>query len=151
MTSKEHLIFNFERPETPTGIQGTFAPPHIQLVATNSLDLIEHGIETPATPTETLGRSTGPTNTLTTDRGISPISQTDDEISSDEVVSLAQQKIDELEKRVELLERELRLSQERSRKLASQGRRIRRLARSGDLFRRNQGSFSEFQIGSYNL
>ena len=143
------LVFSFERPETPTEIRGTFSPSlHIPLSANNYLDVTGDERDSPvlsANSTITaLVQSRNSNNTSVADSKSDSKEQPqfyfseDDELSAEEQLTLATDRIIELERKLELVERELRSSQERVTKLASQGRRLRRLARSGDLFRRNQ-------------
>eukprot|EP00795_Rhopilema_esculentum_P014481 gene14481-5544_t len=143
------LVFSFERPETPTEIRGTFSPSlHIPLSANNSLDITGDERDSPVlsanSPITSLVQSRNNNNTSGADSISGSKEQPqfyfseDEELSAEEQLTLANDRIIELERKLELVERELRSSQERVTKLASQGRRLRRLARSGDLFRRNQ-------------
>ncbi len=212
MMSKKHeedLIFNYERPATPTAICGTFSlaqqQEHGTLVASDSLDNTNEDsndgspLPIPGTANnyridsamkgssltqrppllhsnsfddvsvENNNNRAGPNKTngdsadARLQRNLShPDGHTGVEVKESEQtflrpgleestshkkLRLAEDQIRELEMRLEILERELRSSQERAKKLASQGKRVRRLARSGDLFRRNQTT-NENDIGN---
>ena len=145
MTSTEKakdLIFNFERPETPTEIRGTFG-----VGANNSVNprspVAEDGMESPmlsGNAVQLVHMQTGSDGSYFDHNSTSFYVSDDEDLTTEEQLSLAQNRIIELERKLEFVERELRQSQERAKKLASHGQRLRRLARSGDLFRRNQTS-----------
>jgi len=143
MTSTEKardLIFNFERPETPTEIRSTFG-----VGANAGLNLRspvgEDGRDSPMlTCDTTLNIETGYKEPSSRQNSVSGSISDEEDLTTEEQLSLAQERIKELERKLELVERELRQSQERAKKLASHGQRLRRLARSGDLFRRHQTS-----------
>ena len=143
MTSTEKardLIFNFERPETPTEIRSTFG-----VGANAGLNLRspvgEDGRDSPMLSCDTtlnIETEIGYKEPSSRQNSVSGSISDEEDLTTEEQLSLAQERIKELERKLELVERELRQSQERAKKLASHGQRLRRLARSGDLFRRNQ-------------
>lgn len=152
----QNLIFNFERPETPTEIGNTFA------VSANTASnlrspVAEDGRESPM-------YSGHDAANVQMDKGnkdfaVAPsINEAvnsssvfffeDEDFTVEEQLSLAQERIIGLERKLDIVVKELRLSQEKAKKLASQGQRLRRLARSGDLFRRNNLSYDNL-IGKH--
>ena len=160
MSAKKHgdnFIFDFERPATPTGIRGSFSQSaHAPLIATDSLDDGEYQLQTPPPQTTSPAhhslvrqdKDSSESHAKDDSKLVSFFIEDFDELTSEEQLPLAQERIQFLEKRLDVVERELRLSQERTRKLAAQGSRLRRPARSGDLFRRSQTSV-ENNIGKH--
>ena len=151
-----NVIFDFERPETPTEIRSTFAVEE-NANANIPSPMGEDGRESPmlhgdnAQDMAMQTENRNPTQNSHEPQKLKNFFISEDEdLTTAEQLSLAEERIIELESKLEIVERELRLSQERAKKLASQGHRLRRLARSGDLFRRNQTS-SDNLIGNFQL
>eukprot|EP00794_Sanderia_malayensis_P003533 gene3533-4034_t len=151
----ENLIFDYERPGTPTEIRGSFSLAHHGALVSSTDPMDGFGSNEDEDNSSPLPVSSPNfrsnmkrklrENSLNarhhTDHGEPKTTfyiEEHEQLNSAEQLSFAQEKIVELEKRLEILERELRLSQERAKKLASQGTRFRRMARSGDIFRRAQ-------------
>ena len=72
----------------------------------------------------------------------------DDEAPVQYQLTMAKEYIAELEERIKAQDRELRIAQDRARKLATQKRKLRRLARSGDLFRPFSGTNANTESGT---
>ena len=143
MTSTEKardLIFNFERPETPTEIRSSFGVGSAADVNHRS-PVAEDDRDSPilsSDAAQNIHWQLGDNVSSFEQNSASVIFSDEEDLTPEEQLSMAQDKIIELERKLELVERDLRQSQERAKKLASHGQRLRRLARSGDLFRRNQ-------------
>ena len=124
------FIFDFDEPSTPRLVTGTS-------LGASARSPDDHGPDQPSS-----GRCLFNGNGAGVQRcDLTTVhdNESEDEVTQEEQILLAQERIQELEARLDNRERELRLLQDRLKKQLNQGRRLRRRARSGDrdLFGRN--------------